>query len=223
MAYKSNSPQIEVIFGSLADVEADLLVVSGLQGAALQGGAQEVDKATGGLLQTLIDSGSFKGRPLSAEWIYPAPIKCRRILLIGAGKSDQYDVRMLRRVAAASVRLARGRKAGRVCLALASPEGMSAELYAQTIADGVVTGLVDSDLYKDQSNKGNITHVSIWHPGAGGLSAAADRGRLIGEAVNFARWLGDEPANVMTPERVAQEVSARASEFGVSCEVLDEN
>jgi leucyl aminopeptidase len=207
---------------ALAEVEADLLVVSCLQDSPLSGAAKEVDGESGGLLQNLLDSGSFRGRAFELEWIYPAPLKTRRVVMIGAGKTDQFDVRALRKMAAIAVRSARHRRLGRVCLALTGPQGLTAEESAQIVADGVVTGLADSDLYKERANGGAVTQVSIWSAGGDKLDAAIERGRLTGEAVNFARWLGDEPSNVMTPTRVAEEVSARAAELGVECEVLDE-
>jgi leucyl aminopeptidase len=223
MAYRFTSPQLSPVGGRLSDVEADLLVVSCTQDGPLAGPAQDLDQAMGGLLKDLLDSGSFKGRALETEWVYPAPIKARRVLLIGAGKSDQYDLRILRRLAAASVRQARTRRASHVCLALDVPSDVLPERYVQEIADGAVTGLADSDLYKDLSKKGKVDHVTIWAGSGKSLEKALERGRLIGEAVNFARWLGDEPANVMMPERVAHEVSARAAELGVECEVLGED
>jgi len=223
MAFEPDSPSITASTSPLAEVEADLLVVSCLQEKSLSGPAKEVDAATGGLLQNLLDVGSLKGRQFELEWIYPAPLKTRRVLLIGAGKPEQYDMRALRRMAAIAVRSARHRKLSRVCLALAAPQGITAEDSAQVIADGAVTGLADSDLYKERPNRRAVSQVSIWTPGTENLDAAIERGRLIGEAVNFARWLGDEPANVMTPTRLAQEVSERAADLGVECEVLDED
>ena len=80
----------------------------------------------------------------------------------------------------------------------------------------------DSDLYKETTKKGEVEEVAIWTRGGKSLEKALERGRLVGEAINFARWIGDEPANIMTPVRAADEVAARAAELGVECEVLDE-
>jgi leucyl aminopeptidase len=176
----------------------------------------------GGILQSALQAGSFNGRAFETEWIFPAPIKARRVLLMGAGKEDEYGLRMLRRLAAAAARHGRSKRAARVCLALQLPGGVDGQRAIQEIADGVVTGLSDSDLYKDRSKKGVIDQVVVWTSDSGSAQDSLEKGRLIGEAVNFGRWLGDEPANIMTPERVAQEVTERAKELGVQCEVLDE-
>ena len=142
MADRPITPKLSIITGNIADIDADVLAVSCIQGGPLSGAAQEVDKAIGGLLKELLDSGSFKGRAVETEWVYPAPLKTRRVLLVGAGKADQYDLRIVRRLAAVAVRQARARKASRVCLALDAPAGMPSERFVQEVADGVVTGLV---------------------------------------------------------------------------------
>ncbi|MEO8284895.1 MAG: leucyl aminopeptidase [Chloroflexota bacterium] len=222
MTYQFHSPNITANHGVLADVEADLLVVTCGQDEKLSGPLQELDSAAGGLLQALLDSGSFRGRTLEAEWIYPAPVKSRRILLLGTGKADQLDPRILRRVAASAVRHARAKKLSRVCLAVNGPEAMSSSYAQQNIVDGAITGLVDSDLYKDRSKKGTVEEIAIWSAEDTAADGGLERGRQIAENINFGRWLSDEPANIMTPERVAAEVAERASALGVECEVLDE-
>lgn len=218
------SPTLKLVSGPLADVEADLLVVTHAQDSALAGKASALDSATNGLVQALAGSGSFKGRAFQTEWIYPAPLKTNRVLLLGSGKADELDLRTLRRLASAAVRHARTKKAGRVCLAFDTPSTLDSAAAIQAMADGAVTGLADSDLYKDQANKGVVSEVSIWAASAGDTEQnALERGRKIAEQVNFARWLSDEPSNVMTPVRVADEVSRRAEALGVKCSVLGED
>ena len=214
---------IDLITGDLAGIDADLLVVTHFQEKNLTGHAKALDEGTGGLVQSLVDSGSLKGRAFEAEWIYPAPIKSRRVLVLGAGKSEDYDLRDFRRLAASAVRHARNKRASRVCLAFDLPAGVEHLTLIQALSDGALTGLSDSDLYKERANKGAVSEVSVWVQEAGEAEQSAlDRGRKIAEAVNFGRWLGDEPSNVMTPERFADEVAARAAELGVKCEVMDE-
>lgn len=215
---------VSLVSGELAGIEADLIVLTHTQDSTLSGIAKEVDAATGGLIQNLIDSASLKGRPLEAEWVYPAPIKTRRLLILGAGKPETYDLRLLRKLAAAAVRHARNKRVAHVCLAFDAPAAFSSEASVAAMADAAISGLWDSDLYKDRTNKGAIARVSIWVREAGEAEkAAVERGRKIADEINFGRWLGDEPSNIMYPERVADEVEARAKTLGVSCTVMDEN
>src|SRR5438876_1140672 len=53
-------------------------------------------------------------------------------------------------------------------------------------------------------------------------SAAAARGRILGECSNLARELANEPGNTLTPREFARRAAAIASEAGVAVEILDE-
>jgi leucyl aminopeptidase len=54
------------------------------------------------------------------------------------------------------------------------------------------------------------------------LAAAVLRGRIQGEAVNFARGLSNEPGNVLTPAEFASRVSRAVAGTGLAIDVLDE-
>jgi leucyl aminopeptidase len=217
------SPNLRLVSGALGDIDSDLLVVLHGQDGGLIGLAGEVDKVTNRAVKALVDGGSLTGRAFSTEWIYPAPIKTQRILLLGSGKADALDIRSLRRLASAAVRHARAKKAQRVCLAFDWPSSIDGAAAIQALADGAVTGLADSDLYKENEKKGAIHEVSIW---SGSISDAAakamERGRKIAQEINFGRWLADEPSNIMYPSRVADEISHRADTLGIKWSVLGE-
>ena len=59
-----------------------------------------------------------------------------------------------------------------------------------------------------------------------GFDAAAqagiDRGRIIAESQNFARELGNEPSNLLTPTLLAERAEAMAREAGLDIDILDE-
>ena len=57
--------------------------------------------------------------------------------------------------------------------------------------------------------------------GVPGLAAAADRGRILAEAQNFTRELVNEPANLLTPLRMAEAARKMAAKYGLECEILD--
>src|SRR5438034_6494692 len=155
--------KLTIVQGPISEIETDALVVSAFQKAEWRGAAGDVDQAAGGVLASAISEGAFKGAAYEAEWVYPAPgVKARRVLMVGAGKEDQFDVRCLRNVAGAAARQARKKGAKSVCFALPGPDGVSPERAAEVIADGVSCALSDSDLYKDTSEKNQIEEAAIW-------------------------------------------------------------
>lgn len=215
---------IQLTSAPLSSIEADLLVLGILQDEPLTPAAQALDNEWAGLLATATSEGSFKGKVNEVEWLYPAPGKARRVLLLGMGKRSSYDVRAIRRLAAIAARQARNKRAGSVCIVLPTTESVGVATLAESVADGALTGLAESDLYKDREHKFSVSTMQIWLPDSGEAAAGGlERGRKIASAVNFGRWLGDEPANVMTPVRVAEEAQKWAQECGLECQVLGED
>lgn len=214
---------VQLTEAPLSTVEADLLVLGVFQDEALAPSLQALDSDLAGLIGTAISEGGFKGKTYELEWLYPVPGKTKRLLLVGAGKRSAYDTRVARRLGAIGGRQARNKHAARVCVALPTTDTLDAARLAQAVADGVLTGLADSDLYKDREQKFKVSALRIWVPEAGGaVMEGLERGRKIASAVNFGRWLGDEPANIMTPVRVAEEAQGWAEACKLQCEVLDE-
>jgi leucyl aminopeptidase len=54
------------------------------------------------------------------------------------------------------------------------------------------------------------------------MKRGAERGRIIGDSVNFTRDLANEPGAYMTPSDLAERARGIANEFGLSVDVLDE-
>ena len=54
------------------------------------------------------------------------------------------------------------------------------------------------------------------------LAKGVERGRIIGEAVNFARELSNEPSSALTPSELAERARETADRFGLDIDVLDE-
>ena len=175
-----------------------------------------------GVLAASGDLGNFSGYA-EGDADYEKLITAVHDATLGAGKRSEYDVRDARRLAQTAARTARSKKATQVCVALPVPVEVGAAPFARIVADGAITGLSGSNLYKDSQNEGFPEQVLLWFAEASDqVREAVDRGARLGQEINFGRWLGDEPSNVMTPVRFADEVSQRAANLGVVCEVLDE-
>jgi len=54
------------------------------------------------------------------------------------------------------------------------------------------------------------------------LNRGAERGRIIGESINFTRDLANEPGAYMTPTIMADRAKQVAKEFGLSVDILDQ-
>ena len=71
----------------------------------VQGRIAELDKAAAGLLRKLAKSGELTGKTLEFTLIHaPAGLKAARLLLVGAGKREQWNSAVLRKLAGAGLR-----------------------------------------------------------------------------------------------------------------------
>jgi leucyl aminopeptidase len=190
-----------------------------------QGVAAELDQLLGGLLTRLNKSGELTGKTLETTLIHaPAGLKAARLLLIGAGKREQFTSATLRKIAGVALRYLKARSVHKIVFAVR--ENGATEENAQAIAEGLVTGDFETDKYKSEKKKDKfIDAVAIAGYNEGAKAAGEKgitRGRVIGEAQNFARDLVNEPSNKLTPKVLAEKAEAMAKEAGLAVEILDE-
>src|SRR4030095_3426535 len=106
-----------------------------------------LDKATRGIVAAVLDSGEFKTDLHHACVIHhPAGLKAGRLLLIGAGKKEEFTLAMLRQVAGTAARAGRG--AGCKSVALLDRGDHDAGEAARGITQGFLYAKSDSDVQK---------------------------------------------------------------------------
>jgi len=209
-----------------ATIETEALVTYVFEESdPVQGRVAELDKASGGLLGRLNKSGEVTGKSLELTLVHaPAGIKATRLLLIGAGKREQFTAQTLRKLAAVTLRHLKARNIHKIAFVVR--ENDATEQAAQTIVEGVLTADFETDKYKtDKKQDKRIDEFVI--AGFGDAEKAAGekglkQGQIIGESQNFARDLVNEPSNKLTPRILAEKAAAMAKEAGLTVEVLDE-
>jgi leucyl aminopeptidase len=190
-----------------------------------QGRVAELDQSTGGLLSRLNKSGELTGKLLESTLVHaPANLKAARLLLIGVGKRDQFNSATLRKVAGVALRYLKTRSVHNFVFALR--EGGATEENAQAVVEGFLTADFETDKYKTDKKKDKfIDGVSVagfTDAEKAAVEKGITRGRILGEAQNFARDLVNEPSNKLTPKILAAKAEAMAKEAGLAIEVLDE-
>jgi leucyl aminopeptidase len=139
-------------------------------------------------------------------------------VLAGGGKRDRFDAAELRKLTGAVVRSLKARASTASRWLSMSP---SLRRFRGAAVEGAVLADLENDRYKTDPKK-NEKHVDSFSV-LGGSQAAVDRGRILAEAQNFSRDLANEPANVLTPTLLAERAKQMAAEFGLECEVLDQD
>jgi leucyl aminopeptidase len=218
--------QITLVTQPFASIETDALVSYVFEESEpVQGRVAEIDKAAAGLLRKLAKGGELTGKMLEFTLVHaPVGLKAARLLLVGAGKREQWNSATVRKIAGAALRYLKARSVKNFVLLVR--EGHATDETAQATAEGALAANFETDKYKtDKKNDKNIESVQI-----AGFSdaerAAGDKGlskgRVIADAQNFARDLINEPANKLTPRIMAEKAEAMAREAGLAVEILDE-
>src|SRR5215831_3228273 len=130
-----------------ASFETEALVTPVFEGDdSIQGRVAELDQLTGGLLKKLATSGELTGKTLEFTLIHaPAGLKTARLLLVGAGKRDKFDVATLRRVAGAALRALKAKSVK--SFAFLAGGALAPEDGSQAIVEGFITADFETDKY----------------------------------------------------------------------------
>jgi leucyl aminopeptidase len=87
------------------------------------------------------------------------------------------------------------------------------------IVEGSLAGSFSVEAYKTTNNRQAVERIVL----VGGDEKSVERGRIIGESMNWARHLINEPSNRKPPRVIAQRAREMAESVGLSVEVLDEH
>jgi leucyl aminopeptidase len=191
----------------------------------IQGRVAEIDAAAGGLLKKISVSGEATGKWLEFTLIHaPAGLKAARLLLVGAGKRDQFSSAILRKIAGAALRHLKSRSVKNFAF-LVREDAATAE-NAQALAEGFITANFETDKYKTEKKNGKDVEAIRIAGYSDAEKASGERGLLAGtviaESQNFARDLVNEPSNKLTPRILAERAEVMAKEAGLSVDILDE-
>lgn len=175
-------------------------------------------------LSEVYSSGEVAGKIFEMTLVHnPAGFKAKRLLLAGAGKKEKFTSAELRHVSGAALRHLKSRSLKSIALLLDAEYG--AADYVEAAVEGALVGDFEPDRYKsDRKDVKVVDHFTVAVPGGGaGLDAALERGRITAEAQNLTRELANEPANRLTPMGMAESARRVAAEYGLECDVLDQD
>ncbi len=202
---------------SVREAVCDAAVVGVWNGGSLTPSAKIVDEASGGLIQKLVERKEVAGKLYELTTLHAPPgITAPLVIVVGLGDRSKFDAGVAYRTAAAAARQLAGKTRTKVALFLAED---AAAVYAADIVAGAMVGCQGADLYRTEKKRNPFERLLI----AGTDAQAIERGRIIGEAVNFARRLVDEPPQSIYPESFAAEAERAAKNVGLSCEVWDQD
>jgi leucyl aminopeptidase len=198
--------------GAVENVSAELLAVGLYKGEAPEG--------WGDAASEVVSSGDFAGELGDTSLLYGQE-KAPRLLLVGLGERESFDLERLRRASATAARRARALKLREAALSL--PQEAEARETARAAAEGAGLGLYRFDRHK--SGAENHELETFWLvSGEHDLEQAtegADVGQKVASGALLARDLANEPSNVATPAYLAEKAREVCQRHGMQITVLD--
>lgn len=215
--------------GSLTEQPCDVVVVNLFEGVRHPGGGTgAVDRALGGAIAEAIEDQEFEGSLGDCLVLDTcASIPPKRVVVVGLGKSDRFGPEQVMRAAGSAARKCQELRAKSVASILhgAGIAGLPAADCAKAVTLGTVLGTYEFTRLKTEKVKPNpIQSFDIVEMSAEkicGIEAGIEHGKLLGDAVVFARDLVNEPSNVVTPAYLASVAEDIAREAGMECRVRD--
>ncbi len=198
--------QIRIERTQLEQVQVDALVLP-----VFEGRREERFGAAG-----LADAGEVTGKFGEFTLLHhPAGTAADRVLLAGAGEAEKFDAEAARKLAGIAARHLKSKSLKKVAFAF-DPA------LAEAVVEGAMLGNFEPDRYRTGNDKKSLESIAVVAAGASaGLEKAVERGRIVAEAQNFTRELVNEPANRLTPLRMAEAARRMAAAQGLECQVLE--
>jgi leucyl aminopeptidase len=184
-----------------------------------------LDEKLDGLISELKSTKEWTPGAGEVPVIYrPEKLKTERLILLGAGKKEDYDVRSIRNLMMMAVHKVKGYNLKRV--AFYGRGQVEPKRAAQAAVEGVILATYEADDYKTQDRSRSfveeILFVSAEDMDAAEVEASMERGKILANATNMARKLVNEPGNRVNPSRLAQAATEVAASCGLEIEVWGE-
>jgi leucyl aminopeptidase len=219
--------EVKVVTGDITQVEADAIVVNLFEGVEQLGGASAaVDKALGGAISDLIGKGEFKGKFGEVGIVHTlGKLPARMVAVAGLGRQQDFNLDKIRGVAGGFCRSLRKLNCHRIATILhgAGVGGVEPEASGEAITAGAILGLYDFSKYKrrDYEDIGEMLILGREESKIAVVERGVHKGRIMAEATCLARDMVNEPANHMTPSRMADIAKEIADKHRLELDVFD--
>ena len=215
-------PRISINSAPLHAADTELIIIPIAQdqaGATLSA----LDPAIGDDVRSAIERGEFLGKPYEI-YVVRTPAqgwRASRVVCVGGGPRREMAVERFRRMATSAAQVARHQRRARIAWADVEPGALAAGARIETVAEGIVFANFDNGFHKSRNDHQFFVKEAVILTSESAAQAAL-HGQQMGESINAARVLINEPGNVLTPRVMADKAAELGSVDGVSAEILDE-
>ena len=221
--------EVSVFETDITHIDTPVLIVNLFKGVTNPGGATgAVDELLEKSITSLIADKEITGTKGELTLIHTlGKMKAKRILIVGLGEQESFNQNTVRFVIAEACRFLKG-KGITTASTILHGSGIGQippEAAARAITEGSLLGLYTFNKYKkEDKNSAESLHLTIVDNDPAKIpliTAGINTGKSISEGVALARDLVNEPANILTPEEMANQATNIANRLNMSVTVLD--
>ncbi|NMA61437.1 MAG: leucyl aminopeptidase [Firmicutes bacterium] len=177
-------------------------------------------------LQSVGDAQGFTGKfgeVFSCFYVQEGVEEPRKVIVSGLGKVEDLSLEKIRRALGKGLKEAERLKVETLTIAPLNVEGLSVQDVSRALTETALLSAYRFDRYLSEKKESSLKILQVGYEDnyEGEVLAGIKLGKTLGHATNLARNLVNEPANVLTPERLAQEAQAAGKEYGFEVEVFD--
>ena len=220
--------KITVRRGEIQKQRADALVVNLFAGTTPSGETAAVDRALEGQISAAINLGDFSGSSCETLLIYTkGAIASPRVLVVGLGARESFDLEASRRAAAQAVNALEDTGCTRIASILhgGGDAGLEVETAAQALVEASILTQYRFEYYRSGPKSTSLKQLVLVENDPSKLTAlrsGVKSGRALASATAFARDLINHPGQTVTPVYLASEARRLARAYDIKARILDE-
>ncbi len=168
----------------------------------------------------------FEAKLNQTRFIYTRHPNWPLLVLVGAGKINEWDLEKARQVWGKAIAVARELKLSHLAIFWGKDYPVPHDFrdFLPEVVAALCTAAfrVKDFITHHEEEPPEVQRVDVLLSTTQDLELLVRQGLILGESVNFTRRLGDYPANLMNPEKIMEEARHLAGEYNWDLEVLDE-
>lgn len=215
-------PGLSTTCADAHELDVDLIIVP-VAKEAIGEVSSRFGSSVGPALAAAAERGEFSGAPADMLTVQ-APAsgwRAARVLFVGAGPRHEITSERFRRVAVSAAHGARKQRMARAAWMDLEHGALSGIARAEAVAESFTLANFDNGVHKSRHDDAFFVRQVVL-AAQEDVAAAGATGVAMGESINGARVLINEPGNYLTPRVMAEKAAALAGVPGISAEVLDE-
>lgn len=203
------------------------IVVGVLEGRVLTATGGELDGKSGGTLTRAMNASRFEGKKdQTLMLVAPAGLELSRVLLVGLGAADKFDVKAAEALGGAAAAQLQGTGDAAAAIAVDGIDGSSLSVadIAAHVALGARLRSYRFDKYMTKEKKEEkpaLKKLTVLCEDSNAAKRLFQPMESVANGVFLTRDLASEPANVIFPESLAEQ-ARKLADIGVDVEVLGE-